>query len=124
MYDQPPGTFDEMVAPFPEQVQQTAHWLRGLILESFPQISETIYGGSKVANALYSIRKPEAVALGLQPGAGCVKLFGHDPAHLGDTSFRLEGRGKHSRHIKFTEPPLEKRDELVRVMRIPVERRS
>lgn len=124
MYDEPPCTFDDLVAPFPENVQKTARWLRAAIQDSFPRAEERIYGGSKVANALYSIGSPDAVALGLQPGARVVKLFIHDPEHLGDPPFKLEGRGKHMRHIKFAEPPEESRAELVELMRIPVQRRS
>jgi hypothetical protein len=124
VYESPPGTFDEMVRPFPTGVQETAHWLRSLILQSFPQVTEGIHGGAKVANALYSVGRPDAVALGLQAGARFVKLFIHDPDHLGKPSFRLEGRGKHMRHIKFGEPPEKRRAELIELMRIPVERRS
>lgn len=124
MYEEPPTTFEEMMHPFSTEVQETAHWLRTLIRESFPQVTETIYGGSKVANALYSIDDPNAVALGIQGGGSFVKLFVHDPHLLGKPSFKLEGKGKHSRHIKFTEPPVDRREELVELMRIPVERRT
>lgn len=66
----------------------------------------------------------DAVALGLMPGERCVKLFVHDPDLLEGSAFKLEGRGKHMRHIKFTAPPTERRAELVALMRIPVDRRS
>ena len=124
MYDQPPQTFEEVIAPFPEAIRATASWLRTLIFESFPQVEENIYGGSKVANALYSVGSTTSVALGIQPGARAVKLFVHDPAHLGKTAFKLEGKGKHMRHIKFTAPPVREQEELVELMRIPVARRS
>ncbi len=35
MYDKPPETFDDLIKPFPENVQKTARWLRGTIQESF-----------------------------------------------------------------------------------------
>lgn len=124
MYVAPPSTFEEMIAPFPGAVRDTAEWLRSLILESFPQVDETIYGGTKVANALYSVGTPDSVALGIQASGKAVKLFIHDPEQLGATSFKLEGRGKHMRHIKFSEPTEGRRDELVALMRIPVVRRS
>lgn len=123
MYDRPPETFSELIEPFPPTIRDTTAWLRELILESFPQVDENIYGGVKVANALYSIGSTARVALGLQPGARCVKLFIHDPEHLGKPSFKLEGSGKHMRHVKFTEPPTGRRAELVALMRIPVDRR-
>lgn len=124
MYDRPPETFAELVEPFPSSIRETAGWLRDLILESFPHVEERIYGGSKVANALYSVAAPDAVALGIQPGKRFVKLFIHDPEHLGTPGFKLEGRGKHMRHIKFVEPPEADREALVELMGIPVGRRT
>ena len=124
MYESPPNTFHEMIEPFPEPVRETALWLRGLIEASFAELDEIIYGGTKVANALYSVGAPEAVALGIQPGAKVVKLFIHDPEHLGTPSFKLEGRGKHMRHIKFKEPLDDGHRELVDLMAIPVSRRG
>mgnify|MGYP002622957920 CR=1 FL=1 len=124
MYQTPPDTFPDLIAPYAPQIQETAAWLRDLILQSFPTLEENIYGGTKVANALYSVGSPEAVALGIQAGERCVKLFIHDPEHLGSPSFKLEGRGKHMRHIKFTSADESRRDELVALMGIPVGRRS
>ena len=124
MYDRPPRSFAEFIDPFPAPIQETARWLRAVIRESFPHVAEEISGGSKVANALYSVGSRDAVALALQPGPRFVKLFIHDPEHLGTTTFELEGRGKHMRHIKFTEPPRARREELIALMSVPVERRS
>lgn len=124
MYRSPPKTFEELAAPFDRGTRETAEWLRSLILESFPSVEEGIYGGTKVANALYSVGSPDSVALGIQPTEGLVKLFIHDPQHLGPSSFKLEGRGKHMRHIKFTVPLEDRMEELVRLMRVPVERRA
>ena len=124
MYATPPTSFDELVAPHPEDVREVALWLRGLIREEFPHLEERIYGGSKVANALYSVGGPARVALGIQPGAGCVKLFLHDPEHLKTDVFRLEGSGKHMRHIKLRSIPEDRRQELVRLAAVPVGRRT
>lgn len=124
MYDSPPKTFQQLIEPFGHEVRQTAEWLRALILESFPNVEEGLYGGTKVANALYHVDSPDKVALGIQPGERFVKLFIHDPDHLGQPSFKLEGRGKHMRHIKFTAPDGDRTRELVELMGIPVRRRS
>jgi hypothetical protein len=123
-YERPPTTFGEMIAPFPPEVRATALWVRDVIRAEFPQVLESIHGGTKVANALYGVGRPDRVALGIQPGARFVKLFVHDPDHLGETPFRLEGRGRHMRHVKLSEPPVELRGRLVDLMRIPVDRRS
>lgn len=124
MYEAPPTTFEELLAPHPKEVREVALWLRELIVTEFPQLEERIYGGTKVANALYSVGAPDRVALGLQPGKGCVKLFLHDPEHLQTDVWRLEGSGKHMRHIKLREVAEGRRDELVRLAAIPVRRRS
>lgn len=124
MYHTPPATFDELVAPYPEHVRDVAIWLRDLILTSFPQLNEQIHGGTKVANALYSVGSPDRVALGIQPGPRFVKLFIHDPDHLPASDFKLEGSGRHMRHIKFDEVPADRRESLVALAGVPVKRRS
>jgi hypothetical protein len=124
MYDTPPRTFAELVAPSSPVIRETTEWLRTTILREFPQVEENIYGGTRVAMALYSVGGTDAVALGIQPGDRFVKLFIHDPEHLGPSSFKLEGRGKHMRHIKFAAPPVERRRDLLALMRVPVERRG
>lgn len=70
--------------------------------------------------ALYGVGGPDSVALGIQPGPKSVKLYVHHPELLGDTPFRLEGRGRHVRHIKFTTPPVDRRDDLLALVRIPM----
>ncbi len=124
MYASPPQSFEALIAPYPPAMRDVASWLRRLILSEFPQVEERIYGGTKIGNALYSIGSPDRVALGLQPGERFVKLFVHDPAHLGKTAFKLEGSGKHMRHVKFSSAPEDLRSELVALTRIPVQRRS
>ena len=124
MYEAPPKTFSELIEPFGAEIRAVAEWLRALLTEEFPQLEERIYGGSKIANALYNIGEPDRVALGIQPTARCVKLFVHDPQHLPATGFKLEGKGKHMRHIKLTSVPEDRRDELIELVRVPVDRRS
>ena len=124
MYATPPQSFEELIAPFPTGIQEIATWLRHLITAEFPQLRENVYGGTKVGNALYSVGSTERVALGIQPGERFVKLFVHDPEHLPVTPFKLEGSGKHMRHVKLNSIPKERRKELLALARIPVERRS
>lgn len=124
MYYAPPKTFATLLAPYPTEIQEIATWLRDLILAEFPSVDENIYGGTKMGNALYSVGSPDRVALGIQPGPRFVKFFIHDPEHLGATPFKLEGSGKHMRHIKFNSVPEDLRDQLVALARVPVARRS
>lgn len=124
LYGSKPTNFSELVAPFAPHIRSTAAWIRNVILDEFPHLVESIDGGTKVAHALYGVGAPERVALGIQPGARAVKLFVHDPEAIGETPFKLEGRGKHMRHVKFVAPPTEQREHLVALVRVPVERRS
>lgn len=124
MYGEPPTTFDALVAPFDAPIRETALWLRTLLMTEFPQLEENVSGGAKIANALYSVGGAARVALALQPTARCVKLFIHDPEHLGSTPLRLEGSGKHMRHVKFTTVPAQHRDAILALARVPVSRRS
>lgn len=124
VYNEPPETFEALIAPFPVAMQEVATWLRNLILAEFPQVEENIYGGTKVANALYSIGSTNRVALGIQPGERFIKFFVHDPEHLPATPFKLEGSGKHMRHVKLPSVPEDRREDLIALARIPVARRS
>lgn len=124
MYVEPPTTFEALLVPYPARVREIATWLRSLILDEFPQLEENVSGGRKVGTALYSVGGADRVALGMQPGERFVKLFLHDPDHLPPTSFELEGKGRHMRHVKLSAVPLDRRDELLALARVPVERRS
>ncbi len=123
MYAEAPQTFEEMLEPFPAEVRDIAEWLRALLLSEFPQLDEHIYGGAKIANALYSIGGTERVAVGIQPGLRYVKFFLHDPEHLPETVFKLEGKGKHMRHIKLDAIPDSGRADIVRLATAPISRR-
>lgn len=124
MYDSPPTTFAALIGPYPADVRAIAEWLRTELLKEFPQLQESVSGGLKNGTALYSVGDPDRVAVGLQPGDGFVKFFLHDHSLIPAGRFRMEGAGKHSRHIKLREIPAAYRDELMHMARIPIERRS
>ena len=102
VYRQPPTTFEQMVAPFPESIQQTAEMLRQVISSTLPQLTETIYGGNKIANALYSFDNPNQVVCGIQANEKVCKLFVHFYDQVQGMGFAIDGTGKHARHIKFS----------------------
>ena len=112
--------FDTMIQPYDEEIQSCAHWMRTLLLSRFPDLREDIHGGAKVGIALYSDGQ-ERVCFGIQPSSNHVKLYLH---HLDDyqtDAFKLEGKGKDSRHIKFFSiVALEKERDLLEVMRTAV----
>lgn len=51
--------------------------------------------------ALYSIDEPNNVVCGIQPTESMCKLFFHGWKHLKKAGYRLEGSGRHARHIKI-----------------------
>lgn len=124
MYNSPPTTFAALISPYPASVRTIAEWLRAELLREFPQLQENVSGGLRSGTALYSVGEPERVAVGVQPGDGFVKFFLHDHSLIPAGRFRLEGSGKHSRHIKLRDIPETYRDELMELARIPIERRS
>lgn len=124
MYDSPPTTFAALFEPYPPRVRTIAEWLRRELMTEFPQLRENVSGGLRSGTALYSVGSTGRVAVGMQPGDGFVKLFLHDYQLIPAGRFRLEGAGRHSRHIKLRELPTAWRDELMDMARIPIERRS
>lgn len=50
--------------------------------------------------ALYSVNGPDNVICGIQPTQNMCKLFFHGWEQLEEAGYRLEGSGKHARHIK------------------------
>jgi hypothetical protein len=111
-YATPPTTFEQLVAPFPVAIQEAAAALRAVVLTHFPNAHEHVSGGLKFATALYSIGKPTNVVCGLQPTATHCKYFLHHvrPGDIPD--LRLEGTGKHARHVKVASAALAGRPEI------------
>ncbi len=96
-----PASFDGILDPLPDSIRSVALELRRIIQATLPDADEGIYGGSRIGMALYSIAGPDDVVCGIQPTAGACKLFLHGWKSLVEHGYRLEGSGKHVRHIKF-----------------------
>ncbi|WP_100655991.1 DUF1801 domain-containing protein [Alteromonas flava] len=103
MYSAAPTTFAEMIAPVPGNIKTTAQQLRSIINQTLPMLTETVSGGLKVANALYSFETENQVVCGLQVNQENVKLFIHQFSAVDTADFKLQGSGKHVRHIKFSD---------------------
>ena len=99
-YVRPPGDFDELVEPFPEDVRETACELRRLIQRALPDADENVYGGLKVANVLYSIGRDTNVICGIQPADTHCKLYLHHVKPGDVAGVKVEGSGKNARHVK------------------------
>lgn len=101
VYERPPATFEELIAPFPAAVRESAVALRRLILAAQPDADELVSGGLKFGTALYSVGRPTNVACGLQPTAAHCKLYLHHVRPGDVPGLRLEGSGKNARHVKI-----------------------
>jgi hypothetical protein len=100
LFSKPPSIFEELIAPFSPEVQGLASQLRLLVQKVLPDSIENIYGGKMVGNALYSIGGPGHVICGIQPDDKLCRFYIH---HISDAQFgvlKLEGKGKHTRHVK------------------------
>ncbi|MFW6084612.1 MAG: DUF1801 domain-containing protein [Gemmatimonadota bacterium] len=104
MTDYPPSgpeSFEELLAPLPEEVREVATRLRAVIGRALPDADEAVSGGAKMGMALYSLDGPNDVVCGIQPTGATCKLFFHGWRELKEAGYRLEGSGKHARHVKI-----------------------
>lgn len=99
-YKQPPTTFEELIAPLPEEIQNISLHLKKRIKDTLPEVDENVSGGKKMAMALYSFDNPNNVICGIQPTETMCKLFFHGWKELEKKGFEIEGSGKSARHIK------------------------
>lgn len=111
-YSEPPTTFEQLIAPFPAAIQDAAAALRALVLERIPEAHEHVSGGLKFANALYSLGRPTNVACGMQPTATHCKFFLHHVRPGDIAGLKLEGTGKHARHVKVQSAASARRPEI------------
>jgi hypothetical protein len=111
-YEQPPVSFAQLIAPFPKAVRESTAALRALILETLPNAHEHISGGLKFATALYSLGRPTNVACGLQPTATHCKLYLHHVRPGDVANLKLEGAGKHARHVKVASAQIARLPEI------------
>lgn len=96
-----PKTFADVLAPHPPEVQRIAERLRDVVVDALPEAREGIYGGTKVAMALYSLEHDDDVVCGIQPAAGRCLLYIHRVGQDDSPDLRLEGRGTSNRHVKY-----------------------
>jgi hypothetical protein len=95
-------TFEIIKKEKPKEVQQAAQTLRDLIFESLDGIEENIYGGKKVQNALYSKKgDTKKVVCGIQTNQNFCIFYLHKTEKVDCTGLKLEGSGKHAKHVKF-----------------------
>lgn len=115
-------TFDDMIAPQPPEVQETARALRALVLEAAPGADEGIYGGAKVGISLYSLGHSNNVLCGVQPAGGKVLFYVHHVKEEDSAELKLEGKGGENRHVKFHSPDEVRREPVLALLRLARQR--
>ena len=113
VYQQKPTTFDALIEPFEPSIQKVALALRKLVQQAFPNFEEHIYGGLAIGNALYSCGGLERVLCGIQPAHDHCKLYVHNISDIKRKGLKLEGSGKHSRHVKVRQLNDENQEKLL-----------
>lgn len=116
VYKRRPESFNELIAPFSKEIRAVALGLRRMIRETLPNAEENIYGGLMVAQALYSIGGPAKVVCGIQPDKIQCRLFLHNVADVKLHGIKIEGTGKHARHVKVKELNKENKKALSRLI--------
>ncbi len=116
VYKRKPESFNEMIAPFLKEIRSVALGLRRMIRESLPESEENINGGLIVAIALNSIGGPAKVVCGIQPDKNQCRLFLHNVADVKLPGVKIEGTGKHARHVKVKELNKENKKALSRLI--------
>ena len=116
--DREASGFSEILRGVPDSIREVALALRRQVLLTLPDASEAIGGGDRIRMALYSIGGPNNVVCGIQPTASACKLFLHGWQVLVQSGFRLEGSGKHARHIKLRDVSELERLEVARMISI------
>jgi hypothetical protein len=108
-------TIDELLADKPADVRETAHALRELINEIFPNAEERVNPGWR--NITYGHAAARSAQLfGISPQEDRVNLYVFHGALLEDPAQLMEGTGKITRHVKVRSPEHARRPELRELM--------
>ncbi len=92
--------------------------LRSYVLDVFPNAEESIYGGSKVKLALYSIGNKKNVICGIQQAKNdsCL-LYVHHIDSLTHDRLKFTGKGKNAKSIRFHDQKDVLRDDILWLLR-------
>jgi hypothetical protein len=119
-----PANFAELLQPLPRSIGDVATRLRAIVTDTMPEADEAVSGGARMGMALYSIDGPSNVICGIQPTASTCKLFFHGWQRLQKAGYRLEGSGKHARHIKIGSSEEIEPNRVAHMIRIAMETQS
>ena len=95
------GTFEDVIAEAPPQMQEIARALRVLLADIMPGITEVPWGQQKIAGYGVGEKKLSEHFAYIAPYKKHVNLGFMYGADLDDPGGLLEGKGKELRHIKI-----------------------
>lgn len=84
-----------------DSVVEVTLYLREIIKALDPRVEEGFYGGKVVKMASFSIGKSDNVIAVLSPAAHHLKLYLHHTDKVDTGDLKLQGKGKHAKHIKI-----------------------
>lgn len=116
--------FDDLVAGYAAPLQDVCRAVRGLVRATLPEATEGVYGGAKVGLALYAVAGGKTVICGIQPSGDDCLFYLHNLKPDDSPRLKLEGQGKHARHVKLRAVDGETRAELVALIRLALARSS
>ncbi|MFK7773057.1 MAG: DUF1801 domain-containing protein [Saprospiraceae bacterium] len=93
--------FEDILNDRPKKLHDIAFRLRKISNQLHSEISEDIYGGKVVRMALYSIGRKDNPILGFSLSKDHCQLFLHHFDKIELHGLKLNGKGKHSRHVKI-----------------------
>lgn len=94
------GTFDELIAPIPAELQAICSSLKEVILDLHPEAVEVVRLGDNAASYGLGPKKMSEAYAYVMPRNGYVNLGFFYGAILMDPAGLLEGTGKKLRHVK------------------------
>ena len=95
------GTFDEVIAAAPPEIQKLAHGARALLADVMPGITEVPWARQKIVGYGIGPKKMSQHFCYIAPFKKHLNLGFMYGAHLPDPQNLLEGKGADLRHVKI-----------------------
>lgn len=100
-FDVRPQTWDEVHAGYSKQTVARTKWLRSVVASALPQCTESVQGARMMGYAHYWQESRQDVLAMISPEDEMVKLYIHHVRKDATGRLKVEGTGKHARHVKL-----------------------
>lgn len=102
-FETPPRTWDEVLAGYSEGTGALTRAIRQIVLECLPELTEHVGGAKMMGYAQY--KHDANVWAMISPEDTHVKLYFHNLKADATGQWKVEGTGKHARHVKLQAAP-------------------